>query len=187
MSVLPHFQPAVAGWPRQSVICSSSDIGAGGDSSRSQGNVSKTSRCSFKTLPRQSEHKNQHQRKERAFGYNPSPQRTAVRSQGAFQKVSLSGRRRARSSGCFSQGTRRLQRLARSCGNSIGLPASSHCRVPFACAGISSFGLSPETQPNPSVKPSPNGGPPGPGHRYGVHFMWPGPGVPPLVPSYLER
>jgi hypothetical protein len=42
-------------------------------------------------------------------------------------------------------------------------------------------------RPNPSVKPRPNGGPPGPGHRYGVHFLWPGPGVPPLVPAYLER
>jgi hypothetical protein len=37
--------------------------------------------------------------------------------------------------------------------------------------------------PNPSLKPSTNGGPPGPGHRYGVHFLWPGPGVPPLVPA----
>jgi len=41
--------------------------------------------------------------------------------------------------------------------------------------------------PNPSVKPSPNGGPPGPGRRYAVHFRQPGPGVPPLVPAYLER
>jgi hypothetical protein len=40
---------------------------------------------------------------------------------------------------------------------------------------------------NPSVKASPNGGPPGPGHRYAVHFLWPGPGVPPSVPPYLER
>ena len=38
-------------------------------------------------------------------------------------------------------------------------------------------------QPNPSFKPSPNGGPPGPGHRYGVHFLSPGPGVPPSVPA----
>ena len=41
--------------------------------------------------------------------------------------------------------------------------------------------------PNPSVKPSPNGGPPGPGRRYAVHFRPPGPGVPPSVPAYLER
>ena len=38
-------------------------------------------------------------------------------------------------------------------------------------------------QPNPSFKPSPNGGPPGPGNRYGVHFLSPGPGVPPSVPA----
>ena len=37
--------------------------------------------------------------------------------------------------------------------------------------------------PNPSFKPSPNGGPPGPGHRYGVHCLWPGPGVLPSVPA----
>ena len=37
--------------------------------------------------------------------------------------------------------------------------------------------------PNPSLKPSPNGGPPGPSHGYGVHFPWLGPGVPPLGPA----
>jgi hypothetical protein len=40
-----------------------------------------------------------------------------------------------------------------------------------------------QTTPNPSLKPSPNGGPPGPGNRYGVHFLSPGPGVPPLGPA----
>jgi len=43
--------------------------------------------------------------------------------------------------------------------------------------------FSPRVPPNPSFKPSPNGMPPGPGHRYGVHFLWPGPGVMPLVPA----
>ena len=38
-------------------------------------------------------------------------------------------------------------------------------------------------KPNPSFKPSPNGGPPGPVWRYAVHFRQPGPGVPPSVPS----
>ena len=38
-------------------------------------------------------------------------------------------------------------------------------------------------RPNPSLKPSPNGGPPGPASRYGVHFLLAGPGVPPLVPA----
>ena len=42
--------------------------------------------------------------------------------------------------------------------------------------------LSSRVQPNPSLKPSPNGGPPGPSHGYGVHFPWLGPGVPPLGP-----
>jgi hypothetical protein len=38
-------------------------------------------------------------------------------------------------------------------------------------------------KPNPSLKLSPNGGPPGPVWRYAVHFRQPGPGVPPLVPT----
>ena len=41
----------------------------------------------------------------------------------------------------------------------------------------------PTVRPNPSFKPSPNGMPPGPGHRYGVHCLWPGPGVIPSVPA----
>ena len=41
----------------------------------------------------------------------------------------------------------------------------------------------PTVMPNPSFKPSPNGGPPGPGCRFAVHFLHPGPGVPPSVPS----
>ena len=43
--------------------------------------------------------------------------------------------------------------------------------------------LLPTEMPNPSFKPSPNGGPPGPGCRYAVHFLHPGPGVPPSVPA----
>ena len=41
----------------------------------------------------------------------------------------------------------------------------------------------PTVMPNPSFKPSPNGGPPGPAWRYAVHFRQSGPGVPPLVPA----
>ena len=41
----------------------------------------------------------------------------------------------------------------------------------------------PTVMPNPSFKPSPNGGPPGPVWRYAVQFRQPGPGVPPLVPA----
>jgi hypothetical protein len=40
-----------------------------------------------------------------------------------------------------------------------------------------------QVKPNPSLKPSPNGGPPGPAHRYAVHFLCAGPGVPPLGPA----
>ena len=37
--------------------------------------------------------------------------------------------------------------------------------------------------PNPSFKPSPNGGPPGPVWRYAVLFRLPGPRVTPSVPA----
>jgi len=37
--------------------------------------------------------------------------------------------------------------------------------------------------PNPSLKRSANGRPPGPGWRYAVHFRQPGPGVLPLSPA----
>ena len=38
-------------------------------------------------------------------------------------------------------------------------------------------------RPNPSLKRSANGRPPGPGPRYGVHFLSPGPGVLPSSPA----
>ena len=41
--------------------------------------------------------------------------------------------------------------------------------------------------PNPSVEARPNGKPPGPGHRYAVHYLWPGPGVLPSAPPHLQR
>jgi hypothetical protein len=37
--------------------------------------------------------------------------------------------------------------------------------------------------PNPSLKLSTNGRPPGPGRRYAVHFRQPGPGALPLAPA----
>ena len=40
---------------------------------------------------------------------------------------------------------------------------------------------------NPSFKPRPNGGPPGPVWWYAVRFHLPGSGVPPLVPPHLKR
>jgi hypothetical protein len=39
------------------------------------------------------------------------------------------------------------------------------------------------TAPNHSLKPSPNGGPRGPGRRHTVHSRQPGPRVPPSVPA----
>ena len=36
--------------------------------------------------------------------------------------------------------------------------------------------------PNPSLKARPNGGSPGPGRRYAVHYLHPGPGAPPSAP-----
>ena len=45
------------------------------------------------------------------------------------------------------------------------------------------FPFPPSLMPNPSFKPSPNGGPPGPVWRYAVHFRQSGPGVPPSVPA----
>ena len=45
------------------------------------------------------------------------------------------------------------------------------------------FPFPPSLMPNPSFKPSPNGGPPGPVWRYAVHFRHPGPRATPLVPS----
>ena len=68
---------------------------------------------------------------------------------------------RQRGAGCFCGGPR---------GTTMPFQARRQCIVSAA-------------QPNPSFKPSPNGGPPGPGNRYGVHFLSPGPGVPPLVPA----
>ena len=66
----------------------------------------------------------------------------------------------------------------------VGSPAS--CRK-FSWPMASNTFITSPTAPNHSVKASPNGGPPGPGHRYAVHFLCPGPGVPPSVPPYLER
>jgi hypothetical protein len=50
--------------------------------------------------------------------------------------------------------------------------------------GTLRFYLAPRAvKPNPSLKRSANGRPPGPGRWYGVHFHQPGPGGLPLAPS----
>ena len=53
-------------------------------------------------------------------------------------------------------------------------------------AAGSRLGLLSKALPNPSIKPSPNGKPPGPVCG-ALHFPQPGPGVSPLVPAYVER
>ena len=41
--------------------------------------------------------------------------------------------------------------------------------------------------PDPSLKRSDNGKPPGPVWQYTVHFRQPGPGVQPLSPAWLNH
>ena len=53
-------------------------------------------------------------------------------------------------------------------------------------SGIAGSYRSPR-RPNTSVNRSANGMPPGTDHMYGVHCLWPGPGVMPLSPGYLKR
>ena len=62
-------------------------------------------------------------------------------------------------------------------------PARSGGRRERSVANRPSVAIAYAVLPNPSFKPSPNGGPPGPGCRYAVHFLHPGPGVPPSVPA----
>ncbi len=42
-------------------------------------------------------------------------------------------------------------------------------------------------RPNPSIKPSPNGKPPGQRYSAVLHFLQRWPGVSPSVPAYVER
>ena len=62
-------------------------------------------------------------------------------------------------------------------------PARSGGRRERSVANRPSVAIAYAVLPNPSFTPSPNGGPPGPGCRYAVHFLHPGPGVPPSVPA----
>jgi len=72
------------------------------------------------------------------------------------------------------------------------LVASARCGRENAAVSRSvqrpAFGLSRNTErgraePNPSLKRSANGRPPGPGRWYAVHFHRPGPGVLPSSPA----
>ena len=64
-----------------------------------------------------------------------------------------------------------------------GMPSFFFTKVSYHGGTLHVLPLPPTVMPNPSFKPSPNGGPPGPGCRYAVHFLHPGPGVPPSVPA----
>ena len=101
-----------------------------------------------------------------------------------IKNVSLLCRRRASSHGAFTPVARRLkdndhQQYRRLTPRS-GL---KHEQQAAKVLQRGQGGAAARTTPNPSFKPSPNGGPPGPVWRYAVHFRQPGPGVPPLVPA----
>ena len=53
----------------------------------------------------------------------------------------------------------------------------------FGSSSSQSLVLQWRARPNPSLKLSANGRPPGPGRRYAVHFRQPGPGVLPSSPA----
>ena len=64
-----------------------------------------------------------------------------------------------------------------------GLPLFFFTKVSDLSGTLHFFPLPHTVLPNPSFKPSPNGGPPGPGCRYAVHFLPAGPGVLPSSPA----
>jgi hypothetical protein len=78
----------------------------------------------------------------------------------------------------------RLRTASRSV-NSLSRPeAVPYSRRPMVgCGRRSAFSLLTRVRPNPSLKRSTNGRPPGPVWRYAVHFRQPGPGVLPLAPA----
>jgi hypothetical protein len=75
---------------------------------------------------------------------------------------------------------RRLENLAH---HSQQRGAGSLCRPPAKDSKITSRTNHRASMPNPLLKRSTNGRPPGPGRWYGVHFHRPGPGVLPLSPA----
>jgi hypothetical protein len=64
------------------------------------------------------------------------------------------------------------------------IPAPLTASPQFTVSAYSAQALSaPPARPNPSLKRSANGRPPGPVWRYTVHFRQPGPGVLPSSPA----
>ena len=58
---------------------------------------------------------------------------------------------------------------------------------PASSTAGSRLSLFSKALPNPSIKPSPNGKPPGQRYSAVLHFLQRWPGVSPLVPAYVER
>jgi hypothetical protein len=113
---------------------------------------------------------------------NQRPGTSAARSRTVFELVSLLYRRRAASSRSGKLVTRRLK-------DEAGARWRRNTRLAFPPVRPSPCSVVPATPhllhaapPNPSLKPSPNGKPPGPVCG-GVHSPQPGPGVFPLVPA----
>jgi hypothetical protein len=95
-----------------------------------------------------------------------------------FQSV----RRAAAASACTSNHSRQ-RRLENRTHHGQQRGAGSLCRPPAKDSKITSLTNHRASMPNPLLKRSTNGGPPGPGLRYAVHFLSPGPGVLPLAPA----
>ncbi len=91
-----------------------------------------------------------------------------------------------------------LRRAISACEQEVRGPAQHALMEPGACqplnkslcastAANSRLGLLTKALPNPSIKPSPNGKPPGQRYSAVLHFLQRWPGVWPLVPAYVER
>ena len=85
---------------------------------------------------------------------------------------------------CAIRPVRRVVSSSDASSHSRSTPPGSASATPLFWHLVSGSQLN--AWPNPSVKASPNGMPPGPGRRYAVHFRQPGPGVMPSAPPYLE-
>ena len=90
--------------------------------------------------------------------------------------------RNAAASFCLVRGGRQIRGRPAWSARS-GLPSFFFNKVICPSGTLPVFPLPHTVLPNPSFKPSPNGGTPGPGCRYAVHFLHPGPGVPPSMPA----
>ena len=107
----------------------------------------------------------------------------ALQARGSH-RVSSSYRRRASQSGSFTPVTRRLNDNDRRQCSLLG----SHGNFQRGREAVSviqglAYFAPPRTTPNPSLKRSANGRPPGPGLWHTVHFHSPGPGVLPSSPA----